>query len=166
MASLKDLDNITTVLNNWLIKNKFDARVHGLDTDFFWYHDDTIGYTLTATEESATEWNILLNELGCNLKLDTFFTAFLHELGHSETYYTFTEEEISEQEELKDLISEDPSSFALTPHQAYFHLPVELAATQWAVNFINNNHDKVKELVDNASAAIQQFYINSITKEI
>ena len=49
---LQGLGLIDIALNHWLKKYGFSARVRGADTDFFWYHDDTIGYSFVFSIEA------------------------------------------------------------------------------------------------------------------
>ena len=163
---LKGEGLINIAFNHWLKKYGFDARVRGLDTDFFWYHDDTISYAFAFAEASANNWCALLEELGCQYEVDIFYSAFLHEVGHSCTYYAFEEEEIEECEEIHRLICEEPNTFADTPEYVYTHLPVEYEATRWAVNYINTYPERIKELVRLVGKAVRNFYrINEIVEE-
>ena len=154
---------INIALNNWLKKYGFKARVRGVDTDFYWYYDDTISYSFFFENEAAENWYALFEELGCQYDVELFFTAFLHELGHSCTYWNFEEEEINEHEEMKRLIEEEPSTFADNLHYVYTHLPVEYTATKWAVDYINSYPERVKELVNIVSKTVAIFYkINDV----
>ena len=163
---LQGLGLIDIALNHWLKKYGFSARVRGADTDFFWYHNDTIGYSFFFPIEAKTNWDSLLEELKCQYTIDIFYSAFLHEVGHSETYYTFTEEEIEECEKTHQLTIEVPSSFAEDTHYVYSHLPTEYVATSWAVNSINTYPERVKELVDLVGKAIRLFYkLNDVVDE-
>ena len=143
---LKGEQAINRALNRWLRKYGFKARVRGLDTDFFWYNDsNTIGYSFFQTQRSQDAWTSLMAELNLRYGVDSFWTCFLHELGHSITWCQFTEEEIEENDRDKEWLAEsDESSFAEDIHSLYFHLPVEIAATEWAVRFINENPQAVK----------------------
>ena len=166
MTKLKGEWAINHAINNWLRKYHFKARVRGLDTDFFWYHSsNTIGYSFAQTEESSSQWELLLSELGLKYELSGFWTSLLHELGHSITWSSFTDEEIDEYDEMKELLQkEDESSFAENVHSIYFRLPIELAATQWAVEFINTRPEAVEELTKMVAPKIQRFYkLNKIT---
>ena len=163
---LQGLNLIDITLNHWLKKYGFSARVRGVDEDFFWYHDDTIAYSFFFPEDSTKNWNGLLDELGCKYDIDIFFSAFLHELGHSLTYSGFEEDELDEYYETVKLMDTAPSSFAQDIEYVYSHLPVEYTATSWAVNYINTYPERVKELVDLASKAIRLFYdLNDVVDE-
>lgn len=162
---LKGLDKIDNALNAWLIKYGFTARIAGVQEDFYWYHNDTISYSFFFAEDAVEPWANLLNELKCNFILDTFYSVFLHELGHSVTYDKLSRQDVEYSDDIKLAIAADPASFD-NPRDVYWHLPVEIEATKWAVNFINSYPDRVKELVDTVGAAVREFYeINDVVDE-
>ena len=163
---LQGLGLIDIAFNHWLKKHGFSARIYGADTDFFWYHNDTISYSFFFGEASLNNWNLLLEELGCNYDIDPFYSAFLHELGHSNTYRTFPTTIIRECERKHREICRNPNACVPNPEYAYTHLPVEYEATRWAVNFINEHPDAVLELVELVGKAVRLFYnINDIQDE-
>ena len=155
---LQGLGLINLTLNHWLKKYGFDARVRGVDEDFFWYHDDTISYSFFFPKDAKKNWDALLEELGCQYDVDLFFSAFLHEVGHSETYHTFEEEIIEECDELCELIATKPDSFDQDLDYVYTHMPVEYEASRWAVEYINANPQRIKELVSTVGKALDLFY--------
>ena len=163
---LQGLGLIDITLNHWLKKYGFSARIRGVETDFFWYHNDTISYSFFFPQEAVDNWTSLLEELGCKYDIDLFYTAFLHEVGHSKTYFDFTEEEIQEYDETLRLIDDEPASFAEGIDYVYSHLPIEYEATRWAVNYINTYPERIKELVDLVGKAVKLFYkINEVVTE-
>lgn len=165
---LKGEQAINRALNRWLRKYGFKARVRGMDTDFFWYNNsNTIGYSLLQSQRSQEAWAILMTELNLRYEIDSFWTCFLHELGHSVTWDQFTEEEIEESDRDKEWLAEsDESSFAEDIHSLYFHLPIEIAATEWAVRFINENPQAVKILTKMVVPKIERFYkLNKINAD-
>ena len=90
--------------------------------------------------------------------IDLFYTAFLHEVGHSKTYFGFSEEEVHEYDETLRLMDDEPNSFAEGINYTYSHLPIEYEATRWAVNYINTYPERIKELVDIVGKAVKLFY--------
>ena len=166
MAKLRGIKSIDRQFNRWLRKYGFKTRVRGADTDFFWYHDDTISYSFFSPVSAVENWNELLAELGCQYDIDVFFSSFLHELGHAHTYNDFTVEELDEYAEMNRLIIYEPSSFAESLDYVYTHLPVEYEATRWAVNYINQYPERVGELVEKVSKAVRRFYkIHKVVNE-
>ena len=163
---LQGLGLINIAFNHWLKKYGFEARVRGVDEDFFWYHNNTISYSFFFPVDASENWSRLMEELGCNYSIDEFYTAFLHELGHSHTYWDFEEEELDEYYDILKLMDKEPSSFAESIHYIYTHLPVEYEASRWAVNYINTYPERVKELVDLVGKAVRLFYkINDVVDE-
>ena len=163
---LQGLGLIDIAFNHWLKKYGFSARSHGVDTDFYWYHDNTIGYSFFIPEDTMAPWNELLEELKCEYSIDHFYSAWLHELGHAITYNELDSDEIDACNEIKDLLRDEPSSFAEDTHWIYFHLPVEIAATRWAVQYINTYPERVKELKDLVGKTVRLFYkLNDVVDE-
>ena len=151
---------ITKELNNWLEKNEFKVRVRGDADDFCWYGcSNTIEYSVRAADKHLRLWSQLLDSLGLNAIIDPFYSAFLHEVGHSITYWDFTEEEIEEYYETLESMDEEPDSFVEDITWTYFHLPMEIVATEWMVNYINSHFEAVKELVD----AVRPLLVNYLT---
>ena len=149
---------IDKVLNEWLAKYGFSARIREMEADFGWYaSNDTICYSLLVNPEEEERWEELMVECGLRYEVPTFVSAFLHELGHSMTYFDIDDETLDMDEETKNLIAEEPSSFA-DIYDVYYHLPSEIIATMWMVGFINNNVEKVIELTQMVHPAIMKFY--------
>lgn len=141
-------DAIKNILNNWLIKNNFSARIRGFEEDFGWYHsDNTIVISVLYTEKEEKRWLNFLEEFEPMYDVPVFVSAFLHELGHSETYYDLNDEIIDEDEETKRLLEEEPNTFECDIYDLYYHLPMEIVATKWAINYMNTHFKQVKDLV-------------------
>ena len=144
-------EKIMKILNDWLHKNCFKTRVDRIVkvADYFGWHpfSDIIACSIYYTEEEEIRWKNLMEECEVLFEIPTFVSSFLHEVGHSITYFTFDEETRDKCDDIKDAINEEPEIFIEDTHNIYYHLPTEIAATKWAVNFINENIDKVSELV-------------------
>ena len=144
-------EKIIKILNEWLRKNNFDTQVDKIDktADYFGWHPflNTIACSIYYTKEEEIRWKNLMEECEILFEIPTFVSSFLHEVGHSITYFTFDEEIRDKCDDIIDAICEEPEIFIEDTHNIYYHLPTEIAATKWAVNFINENIDKVSELV-------------------
>jgi len=139
---LNGTDMITAALNTWLKKNNFEARCGGMESDFGWNPaQDYIFYSLTITEKSAQMFYEYTGELGLKYELDDFWLAFLHELGHSETWYLVDEEDWDVPIEITEY--------------DYFRHPREAIATEWAVDFINEHPQLVRDLTQIVGPAIR-----------
>jgi hypothetical protein len=132
-------DAINDAFNSWLEKYNFSARVYGMDYEFGYYPEENdITYSFLYIQEVENHWNEFVASLGCRYEMSHFWTSFFHELGHSETMHLLTKEEL-----------DYSASRAVVANNAeYFELPREIIATKWAVNFINNEIDKVMELIN------------------
>lgn len=148
---------INNAFNSWLEKYGFSARVYGLDNEFLYFpEDDEITYSFVYVQEVEKSWEQFFLDLGCRYELSSFWTSFFHELGHSETISQLTKDEL-----------EYSAQRAVVANNAeYFELPREFIATKWAVNFINNEIDKVEELIDLLNPIIRNFFIvNDISED-
>ena len=144
---------INSAFNTWLKKNHFEARIRGLENDFFWGADtDTIAYSFVHTETVANDLTQVFQDLGLAYDMDIFWLSFFHELGHSRTWHLIDDNDIWEAELL--------SGFD------YYYCQREIVATEWAVNFINKHFDLVQELMEMTKPAILYFFnINKIEME-
>ena len=83
--------------------------------------------------------------------------SFLHELGHHETYELLEDDEIDFSESEKERIRATMES-GHEANMAYYYLPDEIIATQWAVNFMNEHTDAVIDMINRVSPKIYEFY--------
>lgn len=149
---------ITNTLNIWLEKNGFAARVVGTYSDFCWdIQNNLIYYSFAIGNTNLKLWDKLLVSLGCQYNIDPFFSIFLHELFHSITYPELLDEEIDESEDIKNQLMEK-ENFTKEDYWLYYNLPMEIVATQGAVNFINTHPNEVRDLISAVSPLIQDFY--------
>lgn len=108
------------------------------DKVFFYSPDDElICFTFDEDEESNREWKkFLAEEFGFTLTKENLFTmSVLHELGHHYTVNFFSDEQWEDEANEKGLAG----LVGAERDQAYFRLPIEKAATMWAVMFYNAN---------------------------
>ena len=139
---------INEAFDSWLEKYGFDARIRGLENDFFWGLDtDTISYSFVHTERFITEFTEVCNGLGLAYDIDIFWLSFFHELGHSMTYHFVDDDEVDAAEEAIGI--------------DYYYCTRELIATEWAVNYINEHIDLVCELMDSVRPAIINFFVKN-----
>ena len=141
------MKELNQALNSWLEKYGFDTVAEGIEPSFgYYYNRNSIVYTLSIRESAIKSWNLLMEEMNCPFVINQFYTSFLHELGHAQTLDLLTEEEeqFSENEEIRlsqldDIVQAD---------YEYYHLPREIIATEWAMNFMRENENAIKELVE------------------
>ena len=137
---------INDVFNAWLKKHNFQVRVEGLDNDFGWnYKTNRIFYSFVYGAQYDDDFHRVCDELGLKYDIDIFWLSLLHEIGHSMTFHTLTDEEIDEAFDLEGV--------------DYYYCHREIIATEWAVNFVNNCLDLVIELMEWVKPAINQFFV-------
>ena len=167
MEKLIGIQEINDAFDAWLEKYGFSARIREMDTDFWWYHDNTISYSLFFPDIAVPIFFKVLDDLGCEYEFDNFFfPVFLHELGHSATYYAMSEDDVEISEEATAALAAINREYEVSDYETYYYIPTEYAATKWAVEFINNHFDAVQELMDTVGAAIRRFYeLNEMVTE-
>lgn len=153
---LKGVDELLEVFNTWLDANGFATRVD-IDEDFGYFtKTDEIVISFVNVAEADAAWRHWTDSLGFPPELDVFWTSFLHELGHAETTYLFNR---ADWELYRN-------SIGLVTIQEYFELPIERAATEWALRFVQERTEDVAALVAAARPAILKFFeLNNITED-
>ena len=138
---VKDILNeepINNAFNTWLEKYGFSVRVYGMSYDFGYYSDEReIVWSVLYDQEVEDMWDAFLDRMGLGYMLHHFWTSFLHEVGHDETLWMLSAEELAYCAERAKVCSE----------LEYFELSREIIATKWAIDFIHNNIEAVRELV-------------------
>ena len=141
-------EKINDIFNSWFEKYGFETRIEGLDNDFGWNcRTNRVSYSFVRAEQFDTDFMSVCNDLGLKYDIDVFWMSLLHEIGHSKTYMTLTDEEIDEAFEL--------SGFD------YYYCQREIIATKWAVDFVNNSLDMLLELIEWVKPAIIQFFMDN-----
>lgn len=121
-------------------------------SDFYYdFEKNELGWSFLANErqdETFTEFfEKVLNCQTCN----TFIYSLFHEVGHKMTYESFSGMEwllyrlkVDDLDEVEDARERD---------FMYYNLPIERAASEWAVEYISNHIYEIKEWFDNTLAA-------------
>ena len=150
---LIDESLINDAFNSWLEKHGFDARIRGLEEEFFWGSEtDTIAYCFVHPEKFIEDFTFVCQDIGLQYEIDIFWLSFFHELGHSQTYHFIEDDEAWEADFLSGM--------------DYYYCNREYYATEWAVNFINTHIDWVIELMECVRPAIVNFFAkNSIVDD-
>lgn len=153
---------INEYLENWLHNNDFDCSVR-MGTDFsFWTDEDVIQYALVITDHHMNLFEKVVEELGINYICDNFILSFFHELGHFETIWEI-DDDVYEESQRRKLNLESRSVYTDADYVEYYHLPEEIVATEWAVNYINNNPNKIAEFWGGLQPLLLTFYtVNQI----
>lgn len=145
---------IDRILNRWLKAHGYTIRVFA-STEFAWYwNEDKISYVPFEEEEIDTRFMAFAKSLGLRVDCGSFIVSFFHELGHYETEDDLDYLQEQYCEDVKDTLDKD----SVKDLMVYFNLDDEKMATQWAVDFINENVDDVGELAIELSKAFTKFY--------
>jgi S-adenosylmethionine/arginine decarboxylase-like enzyme len=145
-------DRLTAILNEYC--KKFDLEVLE-DTDFAFYRDGVITYTVVVTERFD---RMFLNYCETNFPLihaPIFLWSLFHEIGHAMT---------------DDEIDDDVYEFCVNTKlglngendedtMTYFDLPDERAATEWGYYYMLNHEQEVTELWDRIRPLIQNLHL-------
>lgn len=124
---------MTKTLINFLnkIANEFECEVVESNEFAYYYAENKICVT-NAKSATDDEFMALAKANGLNKDVDIFTISFFHELGHNETIDDVEEEF-------------DGNKDSLTMEE-YFYLEEEFLATEWAIDFCNENMDIVKKI--------------------
>ena len=72
--------------------------------------------------------------------------SLLHEVGHAMTLFTFSETEMENAHQAKELIKIDlEEEDTDETFSKYFDLDIEKVATEWAVNYYKSNRKKIED---------------------
>lgn len=117
--------------------------------------DEIITFTFGEDEFSNREWKRFLAEnYGFVLTKENIFAlSILHELGHHYTVDLFSDEQWEEEATESSLLGLTGSA----RHQAYFNLPIEKAATEWAVMVYRENPKAMRAWNHRFACAIKHY---------
>ena len=133
------MDNI---LSDYL-KRELNIKVKCfMGTDFaFYYNLNRIGYTIVVSERMDNLFLEYAKKNGLKVDCGIFLLSFFHEVGHYMTLGQFTFDEIDEFNDYKDSLTDSDEDC-----KEYFNIEDERKATLWAIQYINNNADKIERL--------------------
>lgn len=140
----KAITEITNLLDNWLKENGFDLTTR-FEQDFGYYHNENvIAFGLLTTERNDECFGMFVEDLGGYGNYG-FLNSFFHELGHHETYDDISDRDYEYSRMVKAYLAdkEELDDYDL---YTYFNLPIERAATEWGVAYINDHTPEVLEL--------------------
>lgn len=126
------------ILDKW-VKENIDEGLIVVADDHFYYDliANKIGFAFNIDSHHDKDFVDFAYSLGLNYTCDAFILSFFHEVGH---FFTVENEEL------------DPYWPEYIAHAnewqpiKYYQYPVEKIATQWAVDYINNNIEVIKSL--------------------
>lgn len=140
----KAITEITNILNTWLKDNGFDLTTR-FEQDFGYYHNENvIAFGLLTTERNEVCFANFIDDLGGYNDLG-FLNSFFHELGHHETYDDISDRDYEYGRMVKAYLA-DKGELDDYDLYTYFNLPIERAATEWGVAYINDHTPELLEL--------------------
>lgn len=118
-----------------------------LDSDFSYdSEDDRVYFSIIVSERSDRLFKqYISNEFHFDVS-NIFIISLLHEVGHAQTLWQFSQKQIQSAHRAKKSIEkklEKNNSDEI--YSQYFDLSIEKAATAWAVNYYKNNKARCDE---------------------
>ena len=152
-------EKLTKILNDF-IKPFHTACYYGAD---FGYSPilKEISYSLVMADKGTKAFMEHFNTLAPDITCDAFLVSFLHELGHHMTLSAFSEEEMDEYYDDVEYIRAHLEDGEFSDEE-YFNLPIEAAATNWAIDFIRNNASALAKWWTKVQSAILEIYDNEV----
>lgn len=135
-----------TEIMEWLRHNSFNDIKTVMLAEEFGYEIDThiINFGVCSLDVIGDWFEDFLLDNGCKYHdIPSPLLAFLHELGHNQTVYNFTMEEVAWCKILKNTI--DPEH-GREHCNRYWSIPDEFRANEWVVDFINNHINAIIDL--------------------
>lgn len=156
MMALKGMDRINDIINEFLEPFELTAEP-GTDFDYY-FLEDKIHYALVVGDTSSKLFMEDAEARFPDAHADVFLWSLLHEVGHSETLDDLEDgvEELCM--EIKSGLNEHMDWSSTTRHKIYFACPDEMAATDWAGEYIMSHADELSIFWSKLQAAIQDFY--------
>lgn len=109
-------------------------------SDFaYWTESELIQYTIFLHQDSDVYFSDFIKKEFDFSVTDIFLVSLLHEVGHYYTIDDFEEDELLEDEYAKAGLTRNPLITEKERNFRYFNLPVEYAATEWAIDFLRDN---------------------------
>ena len=167
MPQLIGIEGLNEVLNEFLAE--FDLTAE-FDTDFYYaWEDHKVGYSLMVTDFASRTFQAFVQSLCPQIKCDTFLLSFMHEIGHHHTIDDFSDmeysRELASKQRINNLLAADDLTILGKEmlFNEYFNLDIEKVATEWAIDYMINNQEKIRSFWDKFTDAIAHFYeINDI----
>lgn len=158
----KIINTINGYLSSW-IEDTFDIEVDCRnEIDFALHCDDDgneiIGWSLFSMPDIENIWRFYMRKyLNKDIHEDCIWAlSLLHEVAHIMTLDNFSIEEQESDCARKVVISTIPNK--IERNLAYFDLPTERAATEWAVAYLEAHENEVWEMQQKVMKYFCEFY--------
>ena len=154
MQKIVGMDKLTNVLDKFLEEFECTSIV---DTNFYCLiTSKVIAVSLVVTEKNSSSFMSRVNRLYPDIHADEFLWSFLHEVGHIKTIDALDDDEL--------YFSKTQKKNENITNEAYYELPDEFAATEWAANYMRKNTEKVAKFWNEVQSVIMNIYqINNIS---
>lgn len=135
------VDSISFEIGTFFADNLESVDV-GCEFDFGYYEDeDELVWSIISREDlDALFAKFFEEELGC-MRIHPFVYSLFHEYGHKVTLGNFCQEE-RDKYNRDNIANADVEDFELRNY-TYWRFPIEVAASRWAVNYINTHYDMI-----------------------
>lgn len=148
----KYVGRINKVLNEYLEQFELTAD---LAQDFFYdEREELVGYALATSVEADREFKEFVESLNPKFYYNDFIVGLFHEIGHHHTIYAIDEITRNDYE---------CHRWDMSPIE-YFSHPVEMEATVWAIEYIENHIEEVNALWIAVQPLIMDFF-NALERE-
>lgn len=141
----------------WCEENGFYVSIrYGSDFAYFWAND-TIRYSFVTVAYQDELMKEFWFEHGLKYECDIFLMSLLHEIGHYKTEDEWSNAESNRFAKMKTKCDADTKE----GNFAYWNVPDELKATEWAIDFINSNPEKCKAFWTECRKRIMDIYVEA-----
>lgn len=131
----------------------------GIEFDYV-FTKNLVHYSLAIPQSQNDLWEEFLKDtFNFDLGENVFLLSLLHEIGHHETMEDLTEFwdiDSLEKEVIQYKVNNNLEG--KKPYFDYFNLPLEYAATEWAINYYNSNKQKLDKAFSILINNIRHFY--------
>lgn len=141
---VRQMRKMTTYLKRWLKDNGFEGIKVREDVEFLANITEEIIYYAFCEDDEADKmfYQFGIDE-GLALDCGSFVLSFFHELGHIMTDDLLSEKALDRCEKIKAEI--ETMTDYRKANLKYFALDDEITATRWAIDYINDNADRVEK---------------------
>lgn len=84
--------------------------------------------------------------------------SLLHEVGHAVTLSDLTYEDLEFEYYMREILENGWLDSTEETSTVYFTLPAEILATEWAINFMNNNKEWTNKKLRKVFESLRHFY--------
>lgn len=149
----KQMDRVINKFFKTVGANDLAAR---MGTDFcYYYYENVVDYSIIVSERMDRMFMDFAKSIGLKVECGVFILSLLHEVGHHMTIDEIDDDVYKYCEDVKANLTDSDEDV-----MTYFNLPDEKIATEWAIDYINNNFEIVKVF----SSHFQKVLLNFIKK--